>query len=377
MFSFIVLYRNRDIERVRRCLQSIEKQTYQDFEVIFLDYGSEPAQQTAVENLCKQNPKIRYVYANTRGLFWCRSHALNLGVAAASRQYMIIVDIDIIYCPHFAAYLVEKVNPKTFFNYACYYLPENYTDYKGLDYSKLYDYKVSDFSGAGLLIVAKETLNEVNGFDTIFKVWGFEDIDMYYRLRSLGYENERISIVDLPTFHQWHQSVGHVESMPKSWLEFMRAFWETKPKGAKPHTAIELLLDITNRPALQLYDNQKLNLVYQSFEYPLYKSYLEFTTKFQALRAGESMQVKQSFEAIPQQAQSFTARFFKKMNQVLEKFNISYRVTEILVFEKELIEFFQVRDFIFYFLYAYEAQIADYYWKQTKLEMIEFIVVKK
>jgi GT2 family glycosyltransferase len=377
MFSFIVLYRNREIERVKRCLQSIVNQTNKDFEIIFLDYGSEPNQSEMVAAYCQNLPLIRYVYAPTQGWFWCRSHALNLGVAAATQPYVIIVDIDIVYCPHFVAYLAAKVNQTTYFNYACYYLPQDFTDYAGLDYQRSYPYTVSDFSGTGLLIAPTKVLEEVGGFDTIFKIWGFEDRDIFHRLEDKGLQNIRISITDLPTFHQWHHSANQIEAMPKSWLDFMRKCWEQKPKGVAPHPHPEQLFDLVSRPALQLVQGQKNVNQHFIFSYPLTRSYLEFVHLFSLLQSGQSLQIKQSFQAIPPQAPSVTARVFRKVNKLFEKINISYRVTELLVAETELITFFQVRDFLFYFLYSFENQIADYYWKQQQVETIEFIVVKK
>lgn len=375
-FSFIVLYRNRDMARVERCLQSIENQSFTDFEILFLDYGSDDIMQQQVAKLCSRFPKVRYVYANTQGWLWCRSHALNLGIAAAKGNYMIIVDVDIIYSPNFAAYFAERITPEKLFLYSCYYLPQSFRNHDQLNFNQNYDYQVSDVSGNGLLVAPKQKILDAGGYDTYFKVWGFEDIDMYQRLKKHGVEDNRISINDLKTFHQWHEFSNKIASMPQSWLNFMRHFWEFKPKGVNTHTDVAMFYDLVNRPAKTIFQQQ--NATYQvTFSYPLPKSYLQFVAQFTNLEQGQSMSIVQTFQALPTHANSLVAKFFKASNKIFAKTNISYRVTELLTFEKELIEFYQVRDFIFYFLYQYETQIADYYWEQKETHEIMFVVVKK
>jgi GT2 family glycosyltransferase len=377
MFSFIVSHRNRDLERVKRCLQSIENQDYRNFEIIFIDYGNEPQRSQEVKELCSLMPSVRYMYANTRGWLWCRSHALNLGMEEAKYPYIVVVDIDIIYCKHFTAYLVDKMNKQTFLNYACYYLPKEFTNYESLDPTKQYNYEISDFSAKGLLIVAKDIILSLGGFDTVFTVWGLEDRDMFHRIEDSGIKNIRPSVVDLPTYHQWHPTSNQVDAMPRSWLEFMRTCWETKPKGFNAHISIDKLMDMQRRPALQYVENPTKDGIKFSFGYPFNKAMLDFLVLFQGLQTGQLIAVRQSFDAIPKNADSWTALFFKQANKFFEKVKISYRVTEIQLFEKELIEFYQVRDFLFYFIYTYTNQILDYYWQQDGMEALVFVVVKK
>jgi glycosyltransferase involved in cell wall biosynthesis len=376
-FSFIVLYRNRDIVRVERCLQSIANQTYTDFEIVFLDYGSELKMQKQVEELCSRFPKVRYLYVPTEGWLWCRSHALNLGIAHAKGQYMIIVDVDIMYSPNFAQYFADRISPNKLFLYSCYYLPQNFTKHQTLNFYQAYPFQVNDISGNGLLVAPKQKIIDTGGYDTYFRIWGFEDIDMYQRLKKQGVEHTTVKIDELRTFHQWHAMSNQIESMPKSWSDFMRKFWEFKPTGVITHTDIGKLFDLEKRPAQTIFQKPTEAKQHFTFTYPLAKSYLDFTTKFANLEAGEAICVQQNFDAIPKQANSLLAKISKTLNKLFTTMNISYRITEVLTFEKDLIEFFHVRDFAFYFLYVYENQIADYYWEQQNMESITFVIIKK
>lgn len=62
--QIIIGYRDRDIERVERCLKSLEQQSNSNFNLAV-------AQKFSFSS---------YKYSQTKGWFWIRSHALNTGV---------------------------------------------------------------------------------------------------------------------------------------------------------------------------------------------------------------------------------------------------------------------------------------------------------
>ena len=51
MITILYPYRNRDLERVKRSLDSLTLQTDQRFKVLFVDYGSTPKQAYLVKQL--------------------------------------------------------------------------------------------------------------------------------------------------------------------------------------------------------------------------------------------------------------------------------------------------------------------------------------
>ena len=62
-FSFIVPYRNRDTKIAKRCLLSLQTQkVITDYEVIFIDYGSDKVISNALESFCNDLDKINYVF---------------------------------------------------------------------------------------------------------------------------------------------------------------------------------------------------------------------------------------------------------------------------------------------------------------------------
>ena len=77
--SIVFGYRNRDIARVKRCMDSLKNQTFSDFEVIFIDYGSDESFVRQVRPLIGRYAFAHYYYLYTAGYPWNRSHALNVG----------------------------------------------------------------------------------------------------------------------------------------------------------------------------------------------------------------------------------------------------------------------------------------------------------
>jgi glycosyltransferase involved in cell wall biosynthesis len=105
--SFVVTYRDRDPEAVRRNLSSLMKQeTEITYEICFVDYGSQEHNRQQIHEFVNDKKLIKYQYIHTRGWLWCRSHANNIGIDNAASKYIIMVDVDLIYPPFF----LEKIH---------------------------------------------------------------------------------------------------------------------------------------------------------------------------------------------------------------------------------------------------------------------------
>jgi glycosyltransferase involved in cell wall biosynthesis len=382
-FSFVIPYRNRDIERVRRCINSLQNQTLKDYELIFIDYGTAQPLQNEIASFIQQNTQIIYKYLTTEGWLWCKSHALNVGVSMAKGEYLVVVDIDLIYSPRFVEVFAKKVSTNTISIYQCYYLDENFAAYQNLDFNKVYDFPKSYETGTGLLIAPIEAIKKINGFDTYFKVWGFEDMDMFKRLQAVGLTVQWIGVDEAATFHQWHEKNNAIQAMPQSWMATMREHWEFKPNHFSTHKDIEKLLNIAERPALNILENQKsgknntAKIHEFQFTAPIAKSFVTFLALFTALKKGEAIAITQTFEIIQHSSTSKLAKIFNKVNWLFEKLRISYRVTEIRTFESEVLYFLQIRDFLFYLIHSYEEYIDDYYFETDGKEKIMLILVRK
>jgi glycosyltransferase involved in cell wall biosynthesis len=377
-FSWIVPYRNREIDRVQNCLQSIQKQDFTDFEIIFIDYGSNLDIQKEIEQLCAQFPSLHYFYFNTQKQFWSRSHALNLGIQRAKGEFLAVVDVDLIYPPYFLDRLSLKIDTHTFVQYQCYYLPENQQDYQNLDFLKTYPYKVSSVQfAAGLIAVPADKMKEIGGYDEYFKVWGVEDMDLKKRLESLPLKQAVLAIEEAPTFHQWHPSAFNADQMPALWLSAMEKYAKRKAASPLPYLNNEFKLARTSLSILHDIDNQENKEKYFYFEYPTLQAFGKFAQAFYSLKSGEYLIVNQRFESIKASEKSKLAGVFSKMNQWLEQLKISYRITELQTFETEMVNFVNVRDFLFYFIADNQSFIQDYAFDITYPTQIKCVLIKQ
>ncbi|TAH18773.1 MAG: glycosyltransferase [Cytophagales bacterium] len=372
-FSFIIPYRNREMARVRNCLQSIQNQYFKDFEIVFVDYGSDLPIKMQVEELCGNYSQVNYFYFDVRYQLWSRAHAVNLGISNSKGKFLIIVDIDLIYSPHFATVVHSQIDEDHFVQYQCYYLPENEHDYQNLDFNKPYPYRVSSVDmAAGLIAVPRKKMYVIGGFDEYFKVWGVEDLDLKKRLQAIGLSSKILSINQLANFHQWHPSAAQEDLMPTLWLSAMEKY--AKNKSLAPLPYLEKNNDF-RRPTLD-FINGKSIVGNFTFEYPTLQSFVKFAQLFYSLNSGEYLIVNQLFETIQVSKKSRLGGLFSKANNLLEKVGISYRITELFTFETEIISYINIRDFLFYFIAENKNYIADYLLDNTHLQQIKCILLK-
>jgi len=373
LFSFIVPYRNREVSRVKNCLQSIQNQNFTDFEIIFADYGSDLHIKMQVEELCSNYSLLKYFYFDTRYQLWSRSHAVNLGISMAKGKFLIIADIDLIYSPHFATVMHSQIDENAFVQYQCYYLPENEINYQNLDFNKPYPYRVSSVGmAAGLIAVPRKKMYAIGGFDEYFKVWGVEDLDLKKRLQAIGLSGKTLSISQVANFHQWHPSAAQQDLMPALWLSAMEKY--AKNKNLAPLSYLEKKNDF-HRPVLKLIDSESINANF-TFEYPTLQSFVKFSQLFYSLKSGEYLIINQIFATIKANEKSRLGGLFSKLNQLFEKLGISYRVAELFTFETEVVSYINIRDFLFYFIAENQNYIADYLFDNTHLRQIKCVLFK-
>lgn len=75
---------------LEECLDSIQNQTYTDFEVLLVNDGSTDGSQAICERYCKENRRFHLLNQENQGL----SVARNTGVAASRGEFIVFVDSD-------------------------------------------------------------------------------------------------------------------------------------------------------------------------------------------------------------------------------------------------------------------------------------------
>ncbi|WP_338762444.1 glycosyltransferase [Bernardetia sp. ABR2-2B] len=402
-FSFIVPYRNRDTKIAKRCLLSLQNQSFNqkeniDYEVIFIDYGSDKIISDELESFCQDLDKIKYVFNEVRGMFWSRSASINNGIYLAKGEYCIIADVDMIYSPNFLEEVNQNINQNTLLHYQCFYLNEGFEYDKYLENHSLKIKNLGQFeksskeSAMGIVVIPTEKLKEIGAFDEYYRLWGIEDKDLNRRLLNYDYkqklEMKWLNAEKSPVFHQWHPAANNPLAQPKGWEKIVIDHYHNKydkPELTihKKTNGIEIgkIYKKEERPALKKYESNDIETNFD-FEFPIEKAYSSFINQFMKLDKNECLILNQSFSLIDEKATSKAAQGVRKINSLLEKIKISYRMTELLKHTYGNIDFYEVRDFLFYFIVDFEDFIEDYYYKQEngtngKPEKITLILFKK
>lgn len=220
--SIIFGYRNRDTERVKRCLDSLSDQTFSDFEVIFVDYGSTEPYKSEIQALTNLYSFVNYIYNHTVGMPWNRSHALNTGIRLVQSDYVLFGDVDLIYSSNFLENLSRFFGEKAQVFCDFFLLPENHN----FNDTLLKNYPTSNAKGAIHFLPAKYLL-QVGGFDEYYCFWGVEDRDLYKRLFGLELREYRISTNVTKVYHQWHPKTSNLKNsgFPDKWWEEMNIYF--------------------------------------------------------------------------------------------------------------------------------------------------------
>lgn len=201
--TIIFAYRNRDLNRIKISMDSLVKQTLNNFRVLFVDYGSSDAYSEPVRKLITSYPFARYYYVAHPGLLWNKSKAFNYGIIRTETDYVLTADVDLIFNPESIAIIEKLLDPSSFtlFNYG--YLSKSTT--AGLEKITPFDELTPSHFGSinGVGLYPLKALKQIHGFDEFFHFYGSEDVDLFQRLENAGYKKgheERILFL-----HQWHR----------------------------------------------------------------------------------------------------------------------------------------------------------------------------
>lgn len=204
MLTILYIYRNRELERVKRSLDSLAVQENQEFKVIFVDYGSSEKVASEVVKLISQYSFVTYKHSHCGLQLWSRAKAINVGLHFVTTDFVFIADIDMIFSPDFVHVLENIKDPKKSIYFKVGFLDEkeSQTSKKFEDYTIAYK---SSPGAQGLSLFPTKALLSIRGFDEFFHLWGGEDEDVHARLKMIGLE---VAFFDqkIVMLHQWHST---------------------------------------------------------------------------------------------------------------------------------------------------------------------------
>ena len=202
MITIVLTNRNRNLDIVKKCLESLHNQSDQEFEWFLVDYGSEASYLKSLTQLVKAYSKIQYITCPTNGQLWSKCRAINIALKKAQNPYFVVGDIDLIFHPDYITNLKQLANPSQ-----VHYFQYGFLNEIESNQSKDFDLYKVDFKGqeevTGNTMFPTRVLKEINGFDEFYQGWGAEDTDAHIRMKNYGLQlcffNKRILVK-----HQWH-----------------------------------------------------------------------------------------------------------------------------------------------------------------------------
>lgn len=200
--TIIYAHRNRDAERIRLSFESLEKQSSKHFEVIFVDYGSEASLLEDLKKLMAGYEFVSSYFLPVSQLLWNKSKALNYGILQSNASYIFIADVDLIFHPEAVERLEQLKKKDSFFLFKMGYLNSDKSSrLKDLqNFGALMASRVGEVNG--MVLAPRDALLKVNGFDEFFHFYGAEDVDLFSRLQTAGYTENKVE--ELFFFHNWH-----------------------------------------------------------------------------------------------------------------------------------------------------------------------------
>ncbi len=220
-FSIIVgMYNQR--ETLPMLIESLHKQTFQDFEVHFCDDGSDDESQNLIQGfLGSQFPtdapiKERYFYHRQEHKGMRLSKNINQGIKSAKGQYCVFVMADSMLETDYLEILNEWVSPERLIVGVRIQLAKVNGNFEGVDMdwrvkkglvpqfpSVILAYPWLCLTGNGMTIPT-DALREYGGWWEELEGYGGDDNELIARLYFKGYMCW--SVPDLRLYHHWHIS---------------------------------------------------------------------------------------------------------------------------------------------------------------------------
>lgn len=239
MITFVYANRNRDLNRIRLSLDSLQSQKAQNFSVSFVDYGSEPKYLDQLESLLSKYPFVNFYRLNVSHLLWNKSKALNYGILKSTEPYVFTADVDLLFYSDLTSVLQKLANPNNFYLFKLNYLNEKQSE-SLQNLSALND--CTPFRSSyvnGMILVSREACLKVNGYDEFFHFYGGEDVDFFNRLQNFGL-NKKYNSKNLIS-HKWHKSFLNQEDSKLTLIPRLKNIMRINEQHVKFNARLNLI----------------------------------------------------------------------------------------------------------------------------------------
>ena len=185
MYSVVIAAGGRH-ELLAYCLDSVLDQTFEDYEVIVVDYGADPPLSVP--------DGVRLIRCEPEG-GWSNPIATNTGVAHARGERLVIMNADII----ISVDMLARVHDKMQKHGDCQLSWERFD----LDPDGVSGRRHPAANRGDFLCIDRQRYMDAGGYDERMSGWGAYDTDLNWRLKQLGCREVRG--MEPPILHQWHE----------------------------------------------------------------------------------------------------------------------------------------------------------------------------
>jgi cellulose synthase/poly-beta-1,6-N-acetylglucosamine synthase-like glycosyltransferase len=318
-----------------------------------------------------------YIYNNTRGMLWNRSHALNTGIRIADTDFVITSDVDLIFPDNFINKMLEHLENGTELHCNAYALPKNFRQYELL-FKKQFRFKERDLTALGLVQgVKRDVLEELHGFDEFYQIYGAEDTDLNLRLALTGLQTKWLPLKEVPIYHQWHpSSVKRTRSrIPLGWGKFIRHYMETnsqvlvrnKEGWGKVYTDSNRMILQKDIRIFKITDLSELPEMAIPF---IFSEVLLSTPNGSCSKFFFVDKHQSNFK------KSFIQNLVRRFNNLSDYFNLPLMFTSEMHYYGKYYSAYDIKDALIYCLVNNMHHIEDYFLSFTSSQ-VELMVVKK
>jgi len=369
--DIIYCYKNKDVSRVKKSLDSLSLQNDSAFNVIFIDYGSDESFAQEIKNLCQQYEFCAYYYVNSFGQMWNRGDALNYGFKFSSAPYVFTSDIDMVYKNNFISYLLSlsKDEMMTHF-FAVGYLNQKQTDDLNIDRLEKLNFTRSENYALGMMFSSRVVIEQINGYNSFYAIWGIEDNDIKKRIEKAGFKTEFINN-EVLMLHQYHLPSDGV-NLPSGWKEYLKDYNEHFFIEQPEFSGLKELGWPRKRASLDIVKNGNLTVKKLLGRRLHIRHCILNDIVNQKIDEPIKYEIELSDYLYPNNSTAF--KFMRFFNTLLSSLNLPFKLESL--FKEQYLNKKDVYDEIYFLLKSLENSIADYYLNHFENKII-LVIIKK
>lgn len=219
----VVLPAYNATQYIRETIDSVLKQSYQNFELLVIDDGSTDDTAEVVQAYVQQDSRVQLISQPNQGVSAARNH----GTRRASGELIAFLDADDLWVPHKLEAHVRHFSSdaKLGMSFArIEYIDSNSKRTGQQSHLRLKNILPQHFYQDNLactpsnVVVRREVLQEIGGFDSDLS--GLADIDLFLRVSCSGWKVEGLD--EVLVYYRFHPGgmSSHLKRMEDEWHRF-------------------------------------------------------------------------------------------------------------------------------------------------------------